>query len=177
MQLPQKIQQWTWQLHARLDPGEALSSLFRQFSDQLHRYAMTLGGRREVAEDAVQEVFLRLSADLGKLSSITHPQAYLYRAVRNQVLRQEDCWDALPEEDCIASDTLSLEDRTELLVALQALPQEQREALFLKDVLKLSFREIAEILEISLNTVASRHRYALTRLREILDPKKELTHV
>ena len=47
-------------------------------------------------------LLFRLSGDLPKLTSITHPHAYLYRAVRNQVLRQEDCWDTLPEEDCTA---------------------------------------------------------------------------
>ncbi|CAN0459472.1 unnamed protein product, partial [Phaeothamnion confervicola] len=171
MNVSQKIQQWSWQIHARLHAGEALEWLFSKYSDALHRYALSLSGRRELAEDAVQEVFLRLSSDLKKLPAITHPQAYLYRAVRNQVLRENVCWAELPEADCIASDALSLADRTELLEALQKLPLEQREALFFKEVLQFNFREISEILDISLSTVASRHRYGLEKLRESLNPQ------
>lgn len=52
--------------------------------------------------------------------------------------------------------------------ALQRLPEEQREILTLKIWGEMTFREIAEVLAVPMNTVASRYRYALESLRETL---------
>ena len=49
---------------------------------------------------------------------------------------------------------------------LARLPEEQREVIMLKVYAGLTFKEIAETLELSANTVASRYRYAIERLRE-----------
>jgi RNA polymerase sigma-70 factor (ECF subfamily) len=53
--------------------------------------------------------------------------------------------------------------------ALLTLPMEQREVVVLKMFEGLTFREIGAALGVSLNTVASRHRYALDKLRELLN--------
>lgn len=169
MNIPDTLRALGWQFSCRTDPASALGDLFRQQSRPLFRYALSLCAQRSAAEDAVQEVFVRLSSDLPGLARINNPRAYLYRAVRNQLQQRRIEWTELPEEDALASPTLSLEDRTDLLQALASLPQEQRELVFLKEVLKLSFREIAEALEISLNTAASRHRYGLEKLRQALE--------
>jgi RNA polymerase sigma-70 factor, ECF subfamily len=179
MRITEIVQEWSWQVSARVDPGSALTDLFRRYSEPLYRYALSLCGRAAAAEDAVQEVFLRLSSDLVKLKEIRQPKAYLYRAVRHQIQRRPVDWEELPHDDTFISDSLSPEDRSDLLSALKSLPAEQREVIFMKEVLKLSFREISESLEISLNTAASRHRYALQKLRNELNPEpisKELSH-
>ena len=55
--------------------------------------------------------------------------------------------------------------------ALGEIPEEQREVVVLRIYGQLRFREIAELLSISINTVQSRHRYALDALRARLTPR------
>ncbi len=63
--------------------------------------------------------------------------------------------------------------RKALAVALEALPAEQKAVLVLKVWEGLTFAEIAEVLDISANTAASRYRYALDKLRAGLRPLKQ----
>ena len=55
-----------------------------------------------------------------------------------------------------------------ILRAVAALPEAQREVVVLRVHGRLKFREIAELLEVSINTVQSRYRYALSALRSAL---------
>ena len=58
--------------------------------------------------------------------------------------------------------------------AIDALPEEQREVFLLREEADLSFKEIADIVGISENTVKSRMRYALTKLRELLEEYEDM---
>ncbi len=58
--------------------------------------------------------------------------------------------------------------------AVEALVEEQREVFVMREVLNLSFKEIADIVGVSENTVKSRMRYALEKLRSALDEYRDL---
>lgn len=178
MALPQWLRQMSWKVQRHLDPRAALADLFEQYGETLYRYAASLTGRAAAAEDAVQEVFVQLAADLSRLKTIHDPRPYLFRAVRNQVFKYEQrCsshWEEIPEDLMVGPQPL--EERQALLQALQTLPSEQREVVLLKQVMELSFKEISELLEISLNTAASRYRYAIDKLRHQLNPTQEDVH-
>jgi RNA polymerase sigma-70 factor (ECF subfamily) len=166
-----------WKISSGLDPVGALEGLFRDYHRALFRYAVSLTARRALAEDAVQEVFLQLAGDLSRLRQIDEPRCYLYRAVRNQIMKAQsrsgNSWEELDQVEMFPCPDLSPEQRVSLVMALAVLPHEQREVIFLKETLQLSFREIADITGVGLNTVASRHRYALERLRKELEVEKE----
>jgi RNA polymerase sigma-70 factor, ECF subfamily len=141
----------------------------------LTAYACCRGVDFASAEDAVQQVFLRLL--LRPISMPENPTAYLYRAVRNASLnlrrdlqkevgiRGEDAWLLGPDGN--AEEALSVQ------AALNELPEEQREAVFLKIWGGMTLLEIAGVLEIPMNTAASRYRYALEKLRQRLRPLAE----
>jgi RNA polymerase sigma-70 factor, ECF subfamily len=61
--------------------------------------------------------------------------------------------------------------------AVAALVEEQREVFVMREVLNLSFKEIADIVGCPENTVKSRMRYALEKLREALDEYRDLAQV
>ena len=65
-----------------------------------------------------------------------------------------------------------IEDAAVVAAALSRLPEEQREVVVLRVYGRLKFREIAEMAGVSINTVQSRHRYALDALKRDLEPKK-----
>jgi RNA polymerase sigma-70 factor, ECF subfamily len=145
----------------------------------LAAYACCCGLDFASAEDMVQQIFLKLVR--GEAAPTESPLAYLYRAVRNSSLnlrrgrRRET---ELPEEGPWL--THAKADPTEVLAvqsALRELPSEQREAVVLRIWGGLTLQEIADATETSLNTVASRYRYGLEKLRERLTERTRLTRV
>ena len=133
---------------------------------------------RADAEDIVQEAFVRFWRSRHQARE---PAAYLYRCVKNCALewlragqRRGRREEAIAKVEASTSEPLftlelELDERRRLIeAALAQLPDEQREVVVLKIWGGLSFAQIAETLEVSPNTAASRYRYALAKLREQL---------
>ena len=66
--------------------------------------------------------------------------------------------------------------RSDLRVMLEKLPQEQREVIVMRHYLDMSFKEIADYTNVSINTALGRMRYGLINLRKMID-KKEMIPV
>lgn len=153
---------------------DAFARLYDQFGARLYRAALGLVGRRDEAEDAVQEVFLALLRSRSRLAGVRDLAAYLFASLRRAVSRRvvTRLRGHAHLEDAgghPASEPAREDPRSEALRrALQMLSPEQREVITLKIDGELTFAQIAGVLEISANTAASRYRYALERLRELL---------
>jgi RNA polymerase sigma-70 factor (ECF subfamily) len=154
---------------------ELVRELYEKHGAALAAYACCYGLDFASAEDLLQQVFLKLLQ--GNATAVQTPLAYLYRAVRNGSLNYrrdrhretelpgEEVWFVHPTAD--RAEVLSLQN------ALRGLPEEQREVVFLRVWSGMTLQEIAEATETPLNTVASRYRYALEKLRERLGTKFE----
>lgn len=160
-------------------PGTYTSEIervYRCHAAALLLFAVAITGDRGRAHDAVHQVFLKLLTD-GNQRQIVDMKAYLFTCVRNAVLNEikvchrsvpledESTWFTPPERDYSAE--------LNLRRALSVLPVDQREAVVLHIWAELTFSQIAEILEISANTAASRYRYALVKLREAMCAKED----
>jgi RNA polymerase sigma-70 factor (ECF subfamily) len=155
-----------------LDPAEPLAALYDEHGARLYRYAVLLLANREAAEDAVQEAFIRLAAALARRHPPEVSFGYLAVIVRNE------CYSALRRRKRRGEDPgpivepispqASEEERLIVDAALKALPTEQREVVYLKVFEGLTFQEIADRCGISINTAASRYRYAAAALRRTL---------
>lgn len=152
---------------------EALGGVWRLCGDQLYGLALWRTRSVEDAEDAVQEVFVRLARRGAKLSRVRDPKAYLLRMARNAAVdvssrrRHEQLDESTPplvEVDAVESQV----DARRASVLVGDLPAGQREAIFLREFAGLTFRQIAEVCGIPLFTAASRHRLAIRRLRRIM---------
>lgn len=154
--------------HARNETTfEELVGLHQQ---KVIRTAYRLLGRMEDAQDAAQEVFLRLLKNLHKIEG--DPQAWLYRVTVNICHDQRrrraivlnpnvDFADPAPSRER----TLIMEERKRLLMdGLQTLPERERAAVVLRDVEGLSTREVAEILRVEEVTVRSQISVARVKL-------------
>jgi RNA polymerase sigma-70 factor (ECF subfamily) len=133
-------------------------------------------GNREEAEDAVQETLVILWEGRDRLG-VENPGAYAARAVwLNSLKRRARRKEHLPLEmaEKVGTETPEVEFASgrvkpgSLERALENLPEAQKTVLVMKYTLGLSFKEIGEALEISLNTAGSRCRYALAALRAAL---------
>jgi RNA polymerase sigma-70 factor (ECF subfamily) len=150
-----------------------VTQLYLDHAAWLVGYGCSLLRDRSAAEDIVQQVFARLLR--GDIVVTTSAVAYLCQAVRNSVMthrrtRTREVALNDGEPSWLEARSGSLEAGLAVEAAVQRLPEEQREVVVLRVWGQLTFLEIAEALELSPNTVASRYRYGLTKLRDILRP-------
>jgi RNA polymerase sigma-70 factor (ECF subfamily) len=157
-------------LDAKKRTAEEVKAWYEKHGAALAAFACSYGLDFAAAEDVVQHVFLNLLR--GSAAELRSPVAYFYGAVRNGAInfhRTRRRETALPEGDeWLVSRGKSREEILAVQQALQHLPEEQREVVFLRIWSGLTFQEIAEAMETPVNTVASRFRYALDKLRERL---------
>ena len=150
---------------------EEVRRLYEEQGPAFLGYACALLGVRASAQDVLHSVFLKL---MNEKETISDPVPYVYRALRNTALnvqRQESR--LIPLEDESAwFEPISLMSEVALAVqeALRALPSEQREVVVLHLWSEMTFCEIAALIQIPPDTAASRYRYALSKLRELLRP-------
>jgi RNA polymerase sigma-70 factor, ECF subfamily len=153
-----------------------LESLYREHGAALVLFASAMTGDRSRAQDAVHQVFTNLLQDRGLTCAANH-KAYLFACVRNAVLNEIKKYDRQvaidPEASWFTSPAHDPAEELTLRCALADLPADQREVVVLHLWGDLTFSEVAVLLEISPNTAASRYRYALTRLRELVWTKEE----
>lgn len=163
----------------RLQRGDAaaLADIYDAFSRPLYRYALTLLLREQDAEDALHNVFMKL-VDLARQKScrIENLKNYLFRALRNEALDMierrrlgEDKIRAMSNGMIrAASERITPLEVARVNEALKRLPREQREVVMLKVFDEMTFAEIAQLTGAPLDTVASRYRYGLKKLEEML---------
>ena len=152
-----------------------IEAVFTAELQSLYRYACYRLGRREEAQDVIQELYLKLHRQ--HLREVGSARCYLYRALSNsctQLLRNRrriEYVDVTSLRDLHAEDmTPSDFDEEQALIArlLATLPDEQSEVIRLHLHGGCTFTEIAEILDIPLPTAKSRYRYGIEHLRKEL---------
>jgi RNA polymerase sigma-70 factor (ECF subfamily) len=167
------------QLVAALNDGDAdaFEPLYRRHRDWVAALALRFTGDHALAMDVLQETFLYLLKKFPGLVLTAQLKTFLYPAVRNLALaarrKAERTQSSEVGELALASlpapVAASVAGTAELGEVLRALPDEQRETLWLRFVDGLSLGEIALALEIPLGTVKSRLHNALATLRR--DPR------
>lgn len=152
------------------DPG----ALYERLGPSLHRYAVMILANAAEAEDAVHQVFAAL-VRRGTVG-LDAPESYLRTAIRNECFsqlrrRQADAAGATTLLEPVAPGHDRPDERLALESALRGIPPDQREVVHLKIFEGLTFQEIATLTSESINTVASRYRYAMQKLRATLAPE------
>lgn len=142
----------------------------------------------EDAEDIMQDVFYQLVASYSVTEPIEKLTSWLFTVARNKIIdwyrkrkpgilnrEDEETGEPLNLEDILFDPTQNPDEVyarslvwTELAGALDELPEEQRDVFVMHELEGRSFKEIAEITGEGINTLLSRKRYAVLRLRESL---------
>jgi RNA polymerase sigma-70 factor (ECF subfamily) len=176
-------------LLARFADGEraVLEELFGRYRAIAYRVAHRLLGNEADALDAVQEAFIKALTHLPSFEGRSSFKTWLLRVVSNAALdlgrqrgRHETLsMDALGRQNREELEPCTLQEpgreleradlRHKLQEVLQQLPAQQRKTFVLHAEAELSYREVADVLGISIGTVMSRLYYARRKLRALLE--------
>ena len=160
------------------EPDCALTEMFDLTAQRLVRFATTITGNQQDAEDALQGAFSRIAFRPRLLAKADAPWPYLIRSIRNEALRiiqkrrpgGSEKSDHRSAEESVDAQIIHEETADSVRRILKSLPKSQYEVVVLKHWEELTFAEIAEALDLSQNTVASRYRYAMEKLQRSLEP-------
>ena len=160
---------------ARNDPA-AVELIWDRYAGDLFAYLQAVLCSRHDAEDVLQTVFVRIVQKRHGLAGARCLDAYVYRIARNEAFsfigrrKKARTIKALDKSWLIEPDGhKELDDLAEQLqAALANLPQPQREVIVMKIYRQKTFLEISGLLGLSQNTVASRYRYGMEKLRTLL---------
>jgi RNA polymerase sigma-70 factor (ECF subfamily) len=158
------------------DPA-AVEILWDRYAKDLLAYLQSVLCSRQDAEDVLQTVFVKIVRKRNRLARARCLDAYVYRIARNEAYglisrrKRDQKAHQTTESWLIASESnlKSSELAEQLQATLAQLPQQQREVIVMKIYRQKTFLEISGLLGLSRNTVASRYRYGIEKLRNLLE--------
>lgn len=164
----------------RLRAGDqtALSLIYEQYKDDLLTVATWLVADTATGEDVLHDAFVAFAAQAIRFRLRGSLRSYLVACVANRArdeLRRRSRRPASLDDSDDAADAAAgpleaaadCEEADKLRTALAELPYEQREVIVLHLHGDLTFAEVARQQDVSINTVQSRYRYGLDKLRSL----------
>ena len=159
---------------------DALRRIYEKYKHELLALAIALSNDRAAAEDALHDVFVSLVEYTERLQLRTSLKSYLSSCIANrvrnlnrakalrtaQLSRAEAVRSDRDEPDQLAA-SAELSERIDQ--AMEQVPYEQREAIILHLQSGMRFKAIAQSQGVSINTIQSRYRYGLGKLRMLLN--------
>jgi RNA polymerase sigma factor (sigma-70 family) len=170
-------------------PNQQIIRTVKEYGKRLFGFIRKRVKTTEEAEDILQEVWYQLS-NIIDLDSIDHMSGWLFRVARNKITDNyrkkkpetlEDYYmgeegEDFNIQDILASDDPSAEEQSlrdmfweELFLALDELPENQRQVYIWNELEDMTLREIADQTGENLKTIISRKRYAVQHLRKKLE--------
>lgn len=188
-----KLQQYSDQdlVKLYLDGEESvLEELLRRHKSKIYTSIYLLVKDQYLAEDIFQDTFIKVINTLrggryneeGKflpwVMRIAHNLVidYFRKEKRTPIITSADGTDVLNliqiYEESAEERMLREQTYTDLRATIQLLPDEQKEVLIMRHYAGLSFKDIAELTDVSINTALGRMRYALSNLRKLMNIKE-----
>lgn len=169
----------------------AIEVLISRYRSRVYNYIFLIVKNADLAEDIFQDTFIKVIKSLnqgrykdnGKFISwvlrIAHNLAidYFRKEKQFQVISNDDYESDIFNTSKLAEDNIedimiSTQITEEVKKLIKELPDDQREVIMLRHYAGLSFKEIAEQTNVSINTALGRMRYALMNMRKVIDDKK-----
>ena len=157
---------------------EALRGIYETYKDDLVTLAAALLTDVASAEDVVHDVFTSFIESSQKFRLTGSLKSYLATCVANNARnrnkaarRHQNVEVGMARSEANRPDAAAMfgEELRQLSLALEQLPYEQREVLLLHSYSGMKFKTIAKQQNVSINTVQGRYRYALDKLRSMLN--------
>jgi RNA polymerase sigma-70 factor (ECF subfamily) len=165
---------------------EAFDVLLERYQSKLMSYIMLVVQNRDVADDIFQDTFTKVIVTIkdGRYHETGRFIGFLFRIAHNRIIdsfRQEqnspcisegerdyDIFNNLKLTDASYEDTLAARQvQRDIRRLIMSLPENQREVVIMRYYKNLSFKEIAELTHVSINTALGRMRYAILNIRKM----------
>ena len=177
-------------LVARYQGGDdkAFDELLTRYQGKLYNYILFAVRNQELAEDLFQETFVKaiVTIQQGRYTADGRFGAWITRIAHNLVIdsfRTERNENTITNDECevdllnnvdLCDDNVEMQmvndqTLTDVRRLVDALPHNQREVVYMRYYQDLSFKEIAEITGVSINTALGRMRYALLGMRRMAE--------
>jgi len=169
----------------------SIEILINRHKNKVFTYIILIVKNQQLAEDIFQDTFIKVIRSLknGKYRDNGKFVSWVIRIAHNLTIdhfRKEKQFSTLSNEDYEADifNTRKFSDGTiedilvesqiihEVQLLIEELPEDQKQVILLRHYGGLSFKEIAEQTNVSINTALGRMRYALINLRKLIDQKK-----
>lgn len=170
--------------------GKAFEILLNRYKDKLYSYIMFVVRNRDLADDIFQETFVKVIVTLQRGGYTCNGKfgAWITRIAHNLIIdgfrqernentvrndeREYDLFnDARLSDSNIEDDMINEQTLRDVRRLMDMLPDNQREVVFMRYYQDLSFKEIADITGVSINTALGRMRYALINMRKMAAKK------
>ncbi|NNE18504.1 MAG: RNA polymerase sigma factor [Myxococcales bacterium] len=172
----------------------AFRTLFHRYRGPIFNFLLRRVRNRDRAEELYQDVWAKVIERCGEFRGDSKFSTWLYTIARNRVIdysrrmkfRTYSSLDAprrdtgAPLVEQVANPGPSTEDlaqgktlKERIAEAVEELPEDQKEVFLMRQLQGLKFNEIAEVVDVPVNTVKSRMRYALDRLQHQLGDLRE----
>lgn len=170
--------------------NSAFDILLSRHKSNVYSYIYFIVRNRELAEDIFQETFVKaiITIKQGRYTENGKFRAWINRIAHNLIIdnyRQEKNEQTISNDECevdlfnnaklsdgtIEDDIVKTQILSDVKRLVEYLPDNQKEVLILRYYQDLSFKEIAEITGVSINTALGRMRYAILNMRRMADEK------
>lgn len=169
---------------------ESLETLIIRHKSRVFSYILLIVKNQELAEDIFQETFIKVIRSLKKGKYIENGKfvSWVLRIAHNLIIdhfRKEKLKGTVSNdssdvdifnsqkfaEDTIEDQMVNKQILSEVKDLIQELPEDQQQVIYMRHYMGLSFKEIAEQTDVSINTALGRMRYALINLRKLIEKK------
>ena len=169
----------------------AIEVLINRHRNKVYTYILLTIKNQQLAEDLFQETFIKVIQSLrgGKYKDNGKFLSWVIRIAHNLIIdhfRKEKQMNAISNDDSevdlfnskklsdsnIEELIINNQIKSEIRILINELPDDQREVVLLRHYGGLSFKEIADQTDVSINTALGRMRYALINLRKLIQEKK-----
>lgn len=156
------------------DDPRALDLIYDAYGEALFGYLNCLICSRHDSEDCLQDLFILIAKKRNLLKEKENLKGYLMTMARNEAMaffrKKKRQIDTVECDETLLAPLNTEEDLPvkELSRALTSIPLEQRDIIFLKIYQQMTFKEISQQLEISENTAASRYRYGIKKMKQLM---------
>jgi RNA polymerase sigma-70 factor (ECF subfamily) len=169
----------------------SIEILINRHKKRVYTYIFLIVKKQHLAEDIFQDTFIKVikSLRLGKYNDEGKFVSWVLRIAHNLVIdyyRKEKHLKVYSNDDneidifnsqkfsdrTIEEEIISNQISQEVKLLIEELPEEQKNVIILRHYAGLSFKEIAEQTNVSINTALGRMRYALINLRKLIEEKK-----
>jgi RNA polymerase sigma-70 factor (family 1) len=174
----EELKEQDWFLLEELRRGKeyAFTKIYNRYKSQIYRFCLRMLGDEEGAKDVVQEVFAKLYERSGKLETNSNISAWLFTVARNRCLNSRrnskkeasGHLDELETKDDTAAVVELQEVKDKVARVLGKLSDDYREVLILREWSRLTYEEIAEVLNTTTSSVKSKLFKARIKFRDLV---------